>query len=696
MNRTSSSVHSTTTNSFTNQLPKVIFPSPKYETWRKEAACKNPEPPLFGNYQRSPKHQNQSSSSRHQLGACGRWPSIPAGTDVCFKPVSKRFSTYQQQDKQSPNSTLPSKQYQSPTETLCGSSSSSSSSWLAKKQYFNLMWDPHIARGPNFFQFTTFQRAKCGRQLELNSNKIFRHRLRRNFLDHKNNISSSSHNHSTKTNHPGQGTIYPKVKIDKEPLSYQSFIPFLTDVNEITKKDQSQSMNDDWPSCCAARVAEPKFKFSEGIHSCLQTDTTACKQDTSKWIVDNLLEKVPQQAILELTEESELEAIKGERQRHEMVLLYTKFQKIKEDQWQDYLQAWNEMRMKEIAEEDTFLQEQGDGRVCAVNFAKNAMKCCFTQTFDVMKADGYICQEGVPYLELKDVERIMENRKQTRKELQNKYQLSKNIVDSVIVKSVVTRFAQHMNDDFGLPHGRWLSTDAAGVRDKDNDSNGYYDDHHRRLPIEYDNELKSYLVGRNKLRRESIRGTVGVRSDTSLFNIFRTSLQEQGAEGGRLVSEKNTSFDMPRLQKLFQPRMKSMVGFGNTLGLPDDDGENGGGKSRENSFDVTLVYRRKTSWSKLEHNDEKLRQQQQQMRFGEEGEEEEKRDGDDRRRDKRDSGERGRGAPPRLSVGDKTQARRTTGKSSVDEDAPFSGSPRVEIELEVEVEDTDKLNEGGK
>ncbi|ODM93076.1 hypothetical protein Ocin01_13607, partial [Orchesella cincta] len=621
---TSSVVSATNVSSHHQQLPKVEHLSGQ----SKPRPCKTVEPPLFGNYQQtSARSQKNASSSRHNLGVCGRWPSIPAGADVCLKASSKR-SLPQYQATQF----MPLHHHQQ--NELLGDSS-------GKKAYFNLMWDPHVVRGPNLVQFSIMQRAKCEAALDLSKNMIFRDRLRRNFLDR---------GHSSKSK-KGQGTIYPTVKIDKEPLSYQSFIPFLTDPLEITRKDAAQSMHDDWPSCCTARLPEPTNKFSEGVHKSLQTETTACKQDTTKWILDNLLEKIPEQAILEVAEETELETVRGERQRHEMVLLYTKWQKLKENQWHDYLQAWNEMRMQEIAEEDAHLQDRGDGSICAVTFAKNAIKCCFKQTFEVMKQDRYLSKEGVPFGELKAVEKIMENRKKAREACEQQ-QLAKCIVDSAIVKSVVTRFAEHMDDDFGRPHGRWLSTAAGGRSDPDVAA----DDHHLHLPVEYDLNLKTYLEGRNKLRRESIRGTVGVRSDTSLFNIFDKNLRDQGAKGGRLISE-NPSEDLPRLTRLFEPRMKS-ISFGNTLGVEQPDE----GKSRENSFDVTLVYRRKTSWSKLERNDDNQR----------------KNEGEEEAKDKRESG------ASRLS-GDKTQ-RRSSQKD--DDDNSFGGVVKVEIE------DTDKLNEG--
>lgn len=308
-----------------------------------------------------------------------------------------------------------------------------------KKKFYNVMWDPKIARGPTTVQFEEAQFAKWQRQVDSQRAILLKEQMRKR---RKKTMELGEEYLNPKSN-PTRRIIYPTVTITKEPLSFSSFAPFLTEVDpEPVKKTNAGQVTDD--------VAPPGqnkksiHSSSNGISAGVQTGMDGNKRkETMQWITGQMVEKIPEQAVLELMEEAELEIVKAELKRYELVFLYRKWHEMKEAQWNEYLRAWNEIRMREILDQDAHLRDQQE-RIALIGFCKNAVGSCFHKTFEDMKRDGFINEDGVPYEELEELNACMDLQDETEDKYEQQQMLARKVVDSTLINAVVHRFSQHM------------------------------------------------------------------------------------------------------------------------------------------------------------------------------------------------------------------------------------------------------------
>lgn len=301
------------------------------------------------------------------------------------------------------------------------------------------MWDPKIARGPTTVQFEEAQFAKWQRQVDSQRAILFHEQIRKR----RKKMMTLEGGYLNPKSNPMRRIIYPTVTITKEPLSFESFAQFLTEVDpEPVEKTNASQVTDD---------VAPPGQNEKSIHSCsngfsasVQTDTDCNKRmETMQWITGQMVSKIPEQAVLELVEEAELEIIKTELKKYELAFLYRKWHEMKEAQWNEYLRAWNEIRIREILDQDAHLRDHQE-RIALIGFCKNGIGSCFHKTLEDMKRDGFINENGVPYEELEELYARVDLQDETEEKYEEQQMLARKVLDSTLINAVVHRFSQHM------------------------------------------------------------------------------------------------------------------------------------------------------------------------------------------------------------------------------------------------------------
>lgn len=284
------------------------------------------------------------------------------------------------------------------------------------------------------------QRARCQRWTDLNNTINFRiqNRLRKQRAREENDKLMNSKGHVT----------YPEIKIMKDPLCYAAFLPFLSDLDDNPEKKVFREMDTDmteevgWPA--PEEISKPRVWVSSGASEKTQTDPYPYPfgEDLENKLVANLVDKVPQQATLEVMEEEELYPIKSSQQQTEMEIMYVHWAIMKEEQWQEWLRAWNEIRMLGIMEEDAYLQEKVE-MLATIAFARTAMDSCRKQVFHDFQLAGYCNKDGVPYQEMEQVDKDFTHKQDTLQELARS-KIAERILDSALLGCALPRFYEHM------------------------------------------------------------------------------------------------------------------------------------------------------------------------------------------------------------------------------------------------------------
>lgn len=308
------------------------------------------------------------------------------------------------------------------------------------KQFYNVMWNPRVVRGPTLLHYEEAQRAKWKRQVDSDRLKQLQEQLRR-----RRKRMKEEKYLNTKSN-PMRRILYPAVTIEKEPLTNSSFDLFLTEQQAekpVQWVNMAQVTDEPGPD-----PPEQKVKpYLCGVSIGMQTDGNkkrGQRQETVDFITSTMTAKIPEQAVLEVAEEAETEILRGEVKRHELVFLFRKWQEAKERQWNEYLRAWNELRMREILDQNAYLEDQ-QKRLGVIGFCRNVVNSCFEATSEALKLDGFFTELGISHEEFEELKQSMDYQSEIiENKLARKQLLARKVVDSTLINAAVHRFSAHM------------------------------------------------------------------------------------------------------------------------------------------------------------------------------------------------------------------------------------------------------------